>query len=344
MVPRKAPLTKHRMASKVKNAVPRNIKDCKHRYAGRSIHGFSFYFDSGGLSCRNSSPGLRPGQAQILAGLCESTRQTTCLYSKETMPAHLEEILAVTRTNLANSKSAGRVREMEKRATEHQPRGFRQALKTRAESGSAIIAELKKASPSKGLIRAEFDPVALAQELELAGAAALSVLTDAPHFQGSLENLQKASAAVKIPCLRKDFIIDPIQIVEARAYGADAILLIMAALDDQKLRELHNEAKALGLDVLCEVHERDEMKRAAFLGFDLIGVNNRDLRSFEVNLENALCFKEEFPPSAVRVAESGIDSPATMAKLREAGYHAFLIGELLMRAPSPGQVLRELLA
>jgi indole-3-glycerol phosphate synthase len=236
------------------------------------------------------------------------------------------------------------VRELEKRATVHRPRGFRQALKQRAESGPAIIAELKKASPSKGLIRTEFDPTALATELEAAGAAALSVLTDEPHFQGSLENLQKASAAVKIPCLRKDFIVEPIQIVEARAYGADAILLIVAALDDEQLRELHQEAKALGLDVLCEVHERDEMKRAAFLGFDLIGVNNRDLRSFQVNVENALCFREEFPPNAVRVAESGIDDPATIARLREAGYQAFLVGEKLMRAPSPGEALRELLA
>jgi indole-3-glycerol phosphate synthase len=260
------------------------------------------------------------------------------------MPTRLDEILAVTRTNLAKTKSPGQVRDLEKRATAHRPRGFRQALKNHAGSGPAIIAELKKASPSKGLIRAEFDPVALAQELEAGGAAALSVLTDVPHFQGSLENLERASAAVKIPCLRKDFIVDPIQIVEARAYGADAVLLIVAALDDRHLRDLHKEAKGLGLDVLCEVHERDELKRAAYLGFDLIGVNNRDLRSFQVNVENALSFRDEFPADAVRVAESGIDDAATIARLREAGYDAFLVGETLMRAPSPGQALRELLA
>jgi indole-3-glycerol phosphate synthase len=260
------------------------------------------------------------------------------------MSTKLDEILTVTRRNLTAAKSAGRVRELERRASEHRPRGFKKALAERAKTGSAIIAELKKASPSKGLIRESFDPISLAKELEAAGAAALSVLTDVPHFQGSLENLEKASAAVEIPCLRKDFIVDPVQIVEARAFGADAILLIVAALEDQELRDLRGEARNLGLDVLCEVHERDELKRAANLGFDLIGVNNRDLRTLEVDVENAFRFREEFPPNAVRVAESGIENRETIARLREAGYHAFLVGERLMRAELPGAALRELLS
>jgi len=260
------------------------------------------------------------------------------------MQTVLEQILGDTRRNLALIKSAGRRQELEKLAAEHRPRGFRKALEERSKSGIAIIAELKKASPSKGLIRPDFDPTALAKELETAGAAALSVLTDVPHFQGSLENLEKASAAVKIPCLRKDFIIDPIQVVEARAHGADAILLIVAALKDEELRALHYEAKNLGLDVLCEVHERDELMRASELGFDLIGVNNRDLHTLNVDMENSLRFPEDFPSRAFRVAESGIDGPATIAKLRGVGYQAFLVGEKLMRAKSPGDALRELLA
>jgi indole-3-glycerol phosphate synthase len=260
------------------------------------------------------------------------------------MSTKLDDILTVTRCNLASAKSAARVHELEKRASAHRPRGFRRALAERAKIGPAIIAELKKASPSKGLIRTDFDPAALARELEDAGASVLSVLTDAPHFQGSLENLERASAAVKIPCLRKDFIVDPVQIVEARAHGADAILLIVAALHDQELRDLHKEAQHLGLDVLCEVHERDELRRAANLGFDLIGVNNRDLRTLDVDVDNSLRFLEDFPPNAVRVAESGIDGRETIHRLRDAGYQAFLIGETLMRAESPGAALRELLA
>jgi indole-3-glycerol phosphate synthase len=260
------------------------------------------------------------------------------------MPTKLDEILTVTRRNLASAHTEGRVRELEKRAMAHRPRGFKRALAERAKTGPAVIAELKKASPSKGLIREKFEPVALAVELESAGATALSVLTDTPHFQGSLENLERASAAVNIPCLRKDFIVDPVQIVEARAHGADAILLIVAALNDHQLRDLHCEASNLGLDVLCEVHERDELKRAANLGFDLIGVNNRDLRTLKVDIENSLRFLEDFPANTIRVAESGIETRDAIQRYREAGYHAFLVGESLMRAESPGEALRELLA
>ncbi|ABF40159.1 indole-3-glycerol phosphate synthase [Candidatus Koribacter versatilis Ellin345] len=259
------------------------------------------------------------------------------------MSSTLQAILDDTRRDLAARKSAARTKEFEKRAAEHTPRGFRTALWERAQAGVAVIAELKKASPSKGLIRANFDVIALAKELEEAGAAALSVLTDVPHFQGSLENLERASQTVRIPCLRKDFILDPAQIVEARAYGADAILLIVAALTDLDLRNLRDEAKRYGLDVLCEVHDRDELKRAADLGFDLIGVNNRNLKTFRVDIENSLRFAEEFPPNALRVAESGIHSREDIDRLRDAAYSAFLIGESLMRADSPSATLRELI-
>ncbi len=259
------------------------------------------------------------------------------------MSATLQDILSQTRRDLAARTTVARTRELEKRAAEHTPRGFRTALWERARTGVAVIAELKKASPSKGLIRADFDAAVLARELEISGAAALSVLTDVPHFQGSLENLERASQAVKIPCLRKDFMVAPVQVVEARAYGADAILLIVAALTDQELRDLHGEAKEFGLDVLCEVHDRDELKRAADLGFDLIGVNNRNLKTFRVDIENSLRFAEEFPPNALRVAESGIHNRPDIERLRAAGYSAFLIGESLMRAESPGKALRELI-
>lgn len=259
------------------------------------------------------------------------------------MPTKLEEIVQSTRQQLSRVTET-RVHEWEKRARLHQPRGFRQSLARHAHTGTAVIAELKKASPSKGLLRENFDVTALAKELEAAGAAALSVLTNQPYFQGSLENLELASAAVKIPCLRKDFILDRSQVIEARAHGADAILLIVAALRDQELRELNQCAQQWGLDVLCEVHERDEMKRAADLGFDLIGVNNRDLHTLHVDMENSLRFVEEFPPNALPVAESGIDGPAAIARLKSVGYRAFLVGERLMRSDSPGDALRELLA
>jgi indole-3-glycerol phosphate synthase len=207
----------------------------------------------------------------------------------------------------------------------------------------AVIAELKKASPSRGIIRAAFDPVTLAQELESAGAAGLSVLTDEEYFQGSLENLRLASSATKLPCLRKDFIVDKFQILEARANCADAILLIVAALSQEELVTLGDRARQYDLDVLCEVHDEEELSRAIDAGFDLIGVNSRDLRTFQVNLETAFRLVEKMPANVLRVAESGINSSSDIKQLREAGYEAFLIGEFLMRAESPGDALRELL-
>jgi indole-3-glycerol phosphate synthase len=206
----------------------------------------------------------------------------------------------------------------------------------------AVIAELKKASPSKGMIRENFRPADLARELEEAGAVALSVLTDEEFFQGSLGNLREASAAVRVPCLRKDFIVDEFQLLEARANAADAVLLIVAALPAQELGALAAGARKRGLDVLCEVHDGEELRRALDAGCDLIGVNTRDLRTFKVNLETAFQLAGKIPAGVVRVAESGIQSAEDVAQLRAAGYDAFLVGESLMRAERPGEALREL--
>jgi indole-3-glycerol phosphate synthase len=260
------------------------------------------------------------------------------------MVAVLEKIVAATRARVEASKQDADLRLLRRQGESHVPRGFRKALASKSLTGPAVIAELKKASPSKGLIRANFHPLELATELEQAGAAALSVLTDEEFFQGSLRNLREASAAVSIPCLRKDFIIDAFQVVEARAYSADAILLIVAALSQPALIALAREAREQGLDVLCEVHDADELGRALDAGCDLIGVNTRDLRTFKVDLETAFALAEKFPDGVVRVAESGIHSPDDIARLRAAGYNAFLVGESLMRVERPGEALRALFA
>ena len=254
----------------------------------------------------------------------------------------LDRIVAATRARVSKAKRSADFRDLEKRAERHAPRGFRRALENPT-GAIAVIAELKKASPSKGLIRADFHPAELARELEAAGAAALSVLTDEEFFQGSLKNLQEASAMVKIPCLRKDFIVDEFQLVEARAHAADAVLLIVAALNADELVMLARSARARRLDVLCEVHDGEELDRALDAGCDLIGVNTRDLRTFKVDLETAFRLAEKFPSGVVRVAESGIHSAEDVARLRAAGYDAFLVGESLMRAEKPGEALRQLL-
>jgi indole-3-glycerol phosphate synthase len=259
------------------------------------------------------------------------------------MAAVLDRIVAATRARVETSRRGADLRALERRAEQHVPRGFRQALSLKGRDGIAVIAELKKASPSKGLIREDFHPTELARELESAGAAALSVLTDEEFFQGSLENLQKASAAVSIPCLRKDFIVDEFQLLEARAHSADAVLLIVAALTSEELTRLGRAARSRGLDVLCEVHDGDELQQALGTGFDLIGVNTRDLKTFHVDLRTAFDLAEKFPADVVRVAESGIHSGEDVSQLRAAGYHAFLVGESLMRAASPGDALRELM-
>jgi indole-3-glycerol phosphate synthase len=260
------------------------------------------------------------------------------------MPVSLDQIVSSTRRKVAEAKAVVDLRELGRRAEQHVPRGFRRALEEKSQTGVAVIAELKKASPSKGLIRAEFCVEELARELEGAGAAALSVLTDEEFFQGSLENLKLASAAVKVPCLRKDFIMDEFQLLEARANSADAVLLIVAALTNAELNRLALGARLNELDVLCEVHDEGELQRALDAGCDLIGVNTRDLRTFQVDVETAFRLAERLPKNVVRVAESGIRSGADIARLRAAGYQAFLIGESLMRAERPGEALRELVA
>lgn len=257
---------------------------------------------------------------------------------------HLDEILAATRRDVERRKKAADPSSLEARAAGHTPRGFANALRRHAQTGPAVIAELKKASPSRGLIRADFQVATLAVGLADAGAAALSVLTEEQFFQGSLAALELASGAAQIPCLRKDFIFDEFQILEARAFHADAILLIAAALDDRELRRLTGAAHALQLDVLCEVHDAEEAARVADLGCDAVGVNNRNLRTFEVRLDTSFELVGRLPAGPVRVAESGIHTAADITRLRDAGFEAFLIGESLMRQPDPGQALSRLLA
>lgn len=259
------------------------------------------------------------------------------------MPTYLDEIVAATRRKVAETRRAADLRQLEHRAGQHEPRGFRRALMEKSRQGIAVIAELKKASPSRGLIRADFHPAELARELEAAGAAALSVLTDEEFFHGSLGNLREASAAVQLPCLRKDFVVDELQLLEAKAHGADAVLLIVAVLSPPELGSLSQAARVQGLDVLCEVHDQEEMQRALDVGCDLIGVNTRNLRTFKVDLETAFRMADKFPASVLRVAESGIKSGSDIARLRDAGYQAFLIGESLMRADQPGGELQRLL-
>jgi indole-3-glycerol phosphate synthase len=259
------------------------------------------------------------------------------------MSASLDSIVAATRQAVSRNRRSCDLRALEQAATRHTPRGFRKRLHTMAQDGIAVIAELKKASPSRGLIRADFKPNELAPELEHAGAAALSVLTDEHFFQGSLEFLQQASSSTSLPCLRKDFIVDDLQILEARANRADAILLIVAALEQRELVALAGTAKAHGLDVLCEAHDELELERALDAGFDLIGINSRNLRTFEVDLNTALRLSEKMPATCLRVAESGIENAADLSKLRSAGYEAFLIGESLMKQERPGEALSKLI-
>ncbi|WP_250627483.1 indole-3-glycerol phosphate synthase TrpC [Pinirhizobacter soli] len=222
-------------------------------------------------------------------------------------------------------------------------RGFAAAMEAKIAAGlPAVIAEVKKASPSKGVIRADFHPADIARSYEAGGAACLSVLTDADFFQGSEAYLQEARAACSLPVLRKDFIIDPYQVYEARAIGADCILLIVAALDDERLMDLSLLAAELDLDVLAEVHDEDELIRALALPVPLVGVNNRNLRTFETSLETSLRLRPLVAPGRIFVTESGIHAREDVSRLRAADIDAFLVGEAFMRAPDPGSALRDL--
>ncbi len=231
----------------------------------------------------------------------------------------------------------------ERAATAESIRNFAGALRAKLSAGlPAVIAEIKKASPSKGLLREDFDPPAIARSYERHGAACLSVLTDADFFQGCEAYLQQARAACGLPVLRKDFIIDPYQVYEARVIGADCILLIVAALDDSALRELAQLAAELHMDVLVEVHDAGELQRALALNTPLIGINNRNLRSFETRLETTLDLLEHIPADCIVITESGIHSRDDVALLRGRGVNAFLVGEAFMRAPDPGEALAKL--
>lgn len=259
-------------------------------------------------------------------------------------PDILQKILKRKAEEIAERSARISMRELSARVAEMpKPRDFVAAIEHKLARGeSAVIAEIKKASPSKGLLRADFHPAEIARSYAQAGAACLSVLTDADFFQGSEDYLKQARAACELPVLRKDFIIDPYQIYEARAMGADCILLIVAALDDVALRELSQLAASLKMDVLVEVHDAVELERALALPLRLIGINNRNLRSFEVSLQTTIDLLERIPEDRIVVTESGIHAAADVALMRLHKVNTFLVGEAFMRAPDPGVALKHL--
>ena len=260
------------------------------------------------------------------------------------IPDILARILERKREEIAAGARAAPLAEMRRRAADAPPpRGFRAAIEAEIGEGRpAVIAELKRASPSRGVIRRDFDPSRIAAGYERGGAAALSVLTDRDFFQGAPDHLRAARAATALPALRKDFLIDPWQVHEARAMGADCVLLIVAALDDVLLRELAELAGELGLDTLVEVHDESELDRALRIPAPLIGINNRDLRTFETSLATTERLAPRTPADRRTVAESGIASREDVAGLRAHGVHAFLVGEAFMSAPDPGARLAAL--
>lgn len=256
----------------------------------------------------------------------------------------LRKILARKAEEVASRRSHVSLSDLESRISEQAaPRGFATAMAAQvAKAEPAVIAEVKKASPSKGVIRADFQPAQIATSYQAGGATCLSVLTDVDFFQGSDEYLMQARAACELPVIRKDFTVDPYQVVEARSIGADAVLLIVAALADDQMRELAETASEMSLDILVEVHDRAELERALELDPRLVGINNRDLHTFEMRLETTLGLLPYIPDDRVVVTESGIHTSDDVALMREQNVHAFLVGEAFMRAEEPGDKLREL--
>lgn len=261
-------------------------------------------------------------------------------------PDILKKILATKAEEVARRKSRMPLDSLKEHASAVEaPRGFARALQDKAQKKqAAIIAEIKKASPSKGVIREDFQPVAIGQDYAMNGATCLSVLTDQQYFQGSEVYLQMVREKCPLPALRKDFMIDPYQVYEARALGADCILLIVAALDDGLMLELAAVAKELGMDVLVEVHDQAEMERALTVDTPLIGINNRNLRTFETSLQTTLQLKDQVPAERLIITESGIHTQADVQLMLDNDIFTFLIGESFMRAEHPGQKMRELFA
>ena len=260
------------------------------------------------------------------------------------MSDKLAEICATKRDHVARRKSEiSTAALLEEAKRQDDPRGFVQAIRDKSASGFALIAEIKKASPSKGLIRADFNPPAHAQAYASGGAACLSILTDSPYFQGADEYLKAARAAVDLPCLRKDFMVDPWQVVESRALGADAILIIMAALDDIAAAEIEAAASEHGMDALIEVHDETELDRALKLHSPLIGINNRNLKTFETSLDQTKRLAENVPEDRIMVSESGIFTHDDCQRLARCGARAFLVGEALMRQDDVETATRRLL-
>ena len=257
------------------------------------------------------------------------------------VPDILGRILARKAEEVAERRAAHPEPALAARAAEADaPRGFAAAVEAAVAAGrSAVIAEVKRASPSRGVLREPFEPGAIARSYERGGATCLSVLTDADFFGGSEAALEEARASCALPVIRKDFIVDPYQVVEARAIGADCVLLIVAALGDGALAELHERAVALGMDVLVEVHDAAELRRALAIGPHLLGINNRDLRTFDVTLDTTLDLIDEVPAGTILVTESGILGADDVARMRAAGVGAFLVGEAFMRADDPGTAL-----
>jgi len=257
----------------------------------------------------------------------------------DTVPDILARIVAQKRNEFAQASISRAELEKQAEGLRAQRRGFRAALDRKM---PAIIAEIKKASPSKGILREDFEPAALAREYQENGAAAISVLTDGPFFQGSLADLRAARQAVSLPALRKDFTLNEYHVVESAANGADAILLITAILEEKEIRDLRELAGQWGMAAMVEVHNHRELKTALDAGAEIVGVNNRNLKTFEVTLETSLRLAEDIPAAVLKISESGIHSRKDMQRLQDAGFRAFLVGEHLLKSTSPGAALRGL--